>query len=779
MMADGAGVQAELEILVGPDPDRVAKLLSWPNRNVAEIGVGLELAPLEAAVVDVVNSLGGEQGIRKFFNDYGAIAMARAVAAEFGIVFDPEMSDITRNPMAHQCGRYLTCLQAAIVLAAGPQERALIVDVGTALLRDVIRSLDGRDPMLNDLAYSCRLDLLRKHPELAGLQAAGPGRARGVPGKGKPGKKHGANRRRDDEPAPEWLKEREFVVPKFATISTGEKKFYPDLFADLVSRIRALHNGQPVRAAAARQVCEWFQVAQNRPFERYRWYLPSPPMLYRYGLELVAALDLLLANGEVERRHNITFRVHDSFSLIRGVLAMLTTRGVADAGQLREILGVFDGPTLGRRRDWLFDMGLLREMAGATNLRYRQVCAGGTDDDDWLARLDERWPRGADGWAYDPDPLGDYRGWDDDDAELDTDDDGEPEHLIDVDAQCLARQPYARYINKVTGRHPKLAAWSCSVIDQLARDLALRFDLLSLNDGYRSREWRDPGIASNLFRANLSRAFRLTPDDAQRSLVVDIAIDHLARVYDKIYEIDPFQDFWLEWRLFSKYMLAEQRSPSKPPDSIWTTRGRDGGPPSEVYFEPNDLLDRGADPARSESDPCCGADAVGVRRLAWFPSGDVRLGRKAWIREHYPDDDPAWWADIEDELVNELLALDDDPWVVQRAARHTVRSILMTPEDWDDDIWLGFSPPEVLRQSKLALSAMYARMDAVRDRGVSQFILDVAPYLGRMFEILNRPGVMNHDQSELADHLFWIVLNGPVGLKLAQGNKLKPVGSSD
>lgn len=767
LLADGARVQAELDRLVGSEPDRVAKLLSWPHRNIEQIGAGLELAPLEAAVVDVVNSLGGEKGIRQFFNDYGAIAMAQAVAKEFGVVLDPEMGDISKNQMAHQCGRYLTCLQAASVLAASPRELALVVDVGTELLSCVIRSLVGRDPMLNDLVYSCRLELLRRHPELGGTKASAPEAGPGKQGKGRHVKKYAA-RNREEETAPAWLKERDFVVPKFATIGTGEKRFYPKQFADLVSRLNKLHPDQPVRAAGARQVCEWFQVAQNRPFERYRWYLPSPPMLYRYGLELVSALDAMLANGEVERRHVITLRVQDSFSLIRGVLNLLTTRGVADSVQLQIIHGLLDGPALGRRRDWLFDMGRLREIAVATNQRYRELCAGGADADDWLARLDEGWPQDNDGYVYDPDPLGDCCGWDDD-CELDSEDEGEPECLIDVDAQCPARQPYARYINKVITRHPKLAVWSCDVIDKLTRDLALRFDLLSIDGGYGSKEWPNAGTASNLFRGNLSRAIRTIPDDSQRSLVVDIAIDHLARIYDKIYEIDPFPDFWLDWRLFSKFLCAEQRRPSLQPDSIWTDRRDNGDPPLEVYFEPNYMLDRGADPERSECDPCCGADAVGAGRLAWFPSGAIRLGRKAWILTQYPDEDPAWWADIEDELVNDLLALDDNPWVVQRAARHTIRLILMTPyENWGDDVWLGFSPPELLRQSNLALKAMNARIDAVRDRGLSQFILDVAPYLARLYDIIERPGVMNKEQSERADHLFWIVLRGPIGLKLAQ-----------
>ncbi len=758
VLARERNAQAWLADVVGPDPARMAGLLAWPNRDVAEIGAGIEMAPLEAAVAGAVNALGGRDGIRQFFKDYGAIATARMLAIEFGIVCDPDVGNIERNRMAYECGRFLTCLRAAIVLASNQARRGLIVDIAIAHLDELIATLAGRDAALNDFLYTRRLALSRK---------TGEGQVEATQGG------HGAGSADTD-----WQREREFMVPKWATISTGEKKVYPDVLQDIAGRIRALTDDPESQAAAARQVCEWMQVGQGRPNDRYRWYLPSATNIRAYGMEMVAAVRQRLDSGQPELHRNIRLRIDESFGHIKSVVDIIATSGVGTQAQIRRVQTMFNRPGRGRARDWLFDVKRLASIARTMNSRYRMLCLPENPDCDWppydgAVGGDPRKPD----YYYDPDPLGDMGWWDDDvdddsacddDADLDGVNERREEgsDLADDVGMPLAARPCLRMISEVRSRH-RNAYRSTDVPDHLAADLAWRFDLVSVEDGYSGRDWRDPGAASRLFRTNLSRAIRLTPDDEQRALVVDIAIDHVARVWDELFASDSLD--YYDYLLFQAYMRTEMGYPCPAPDSSLTNYREGGGEPTLLYHMPNEILDRVLDPERSDSDPSPSCDVTGARRMVWFPPEGVRLERKAWVKEYFPDDDPGWWADLEDRLVENLLGLDDDPWVVQRAARHTISAIQTTPDEfWGDEVWLGFSPPEVLRQSMLSLRALLRRLSSTRDRGVSSLIMDVAPYLARIQELLERPGVMNSTQSTRLDNMFWIWLNGPAGLRQAE-----------
>jgi len=469
----------------------------------------------------------------------------------------------------------------------------------------------------------------------------------------------------------------EVPISYFVRFDTKDFKWHE--FVDkLHDRIVVMCPEPGTRKLAAWQVCKWIHAVDGYPYRDTAWFAATQPVIWNAFQNYIEALDRQTATSSVLEPMDKSNWLTHAIKTIQSLIEIIGQRGVATPAQMALINRFFQESRHGRRRTWTFDMGHLKRVIRTVNQRYSRLaqCPEGTE------ALREEWG----GCVGSPVPL-------------------ESSSPVDL--------PYDRFLNAVIERHDDLDYIENGIMTQLCYQLTERFDLVSVEMKNPTAAWNNFGTASATFCDNLRRALRYTIDPDEHALVVDIAIDYLARLHDKVWILSGLTSE-------SDRLLLEQM----------------------IQAELRVIDSKGVNSKSAE--------------------GQAGIARKKWILKAYPDDSPQWWADLEDRLVADLNGLDDNPWVVQKAVRMTANTILHTEEyEYHFTEWTGFSPPEIFRQAWLTLRTADKNLRCSAKLGSSALILTLAPHLARLNNILNRPGVMDEEQAMLVRFIPTILQYGP------------------
>ena len=485
---------------------------------------------------------------------------------------------------------------------------------------------------------------------------------------------------------------------------------YPEQVESLFGRIQNLCPDPTVRKLAAWQVCKWIHTINGYPYREIFWIAATPAEIWRWCQRYLTALDRFtnpLIEIDLETRRSW---IDYAFRAVRALFEVLRTKDTSTPAQMKQIERIFQESRYGRRRSWIFDLNCIKDVTRTINLRVTEL---------------ERQPEGTDAIREE---------WG-----------GCVGSTVPLESSSPAELPYDRFLNDVIERHDDLDYIENGIMTRLCYELAERFRLVTLELRQGAPGWGDFGTASKIFRKNLSLSLNLTEDPGQRTLVVDIALDHLTRIYDCLWELAALQGTG-DLELFEAFTMAQRRN-----------AGRAGPIPEKA-------------PGATDEPGSDGATTITRANPFGMPAASdatERIARKNWILQCYPDDSPEWWADLEDRLVDDLNGLDANPWVVQKIVRRTANWILHTEEyNYHFTEWTGFSPPEIFRQAMLTLGAARKVLKRASRQGSSTLILQVAPYIARMQDQLLRPGVMNDDQEVLYQWIPIILERGPtcVGL---------------